>query len=584
MSTESVVVSTSSNRATLVQASPQNPVLAFNSDTVNNIYQSEQDSFNIGQTNVVILRPLASIVLITDTYFATNGVPGIILETFPSISITPSPVDVAVSLIAAGLATSANQGLANLVAQGISNITSSLAPGNPSLHSQVANSFFTNPATGNADISGWFNRFANGAFTAAGINGATLPVGSGQTNGFSFVSTGGGALAQIQYGGGQNFSCSPGDIIPVHFWVNAAQTTSAAFVGAAFYTAAGAFISTLQVNTNIITANQWQKISNEFIAPPTAAICGPVFGLQPLTNGQSFFGCAAISYNANTQGTLPGDHAQAIANTGINGNLPTLLDTEVLNNTAGAWGPFTTALPACGSYLIAITTTTLADPSCSDFTVSHLDASGNVVHQDFFGAVPGGAWPGSGFIGFPLTMTGPVLLRGNIYGTTIQISGNKAAAAFANAITGSAGLTMSGFTYRLYTLPYNVPDTMPKMSTGSASLATSNGLGPGNLLQAYVAQPFAAAGSVESVVTPYAGPAKLFARHATAGGTVQLLGYSVASGAANKVWTAVFDIAVGAGGDVTVFPVALPACLVVLFNSITAAGTTNVSLVGDVSV
>lgn len=582
MTTQSTVVSANSQYATLIEASPNNPILAYNSDTANNIYQSEDHSFTIGQTNVVTLRPLASVVLITDTYFATNGVANVILETMPSISITPSPIDVAASLITAGLATANNQQLANLVAQGISNISAGSAAGNPTLHSQVGNPYFTNAATGVADISGWTNRFGNGTFNPVGVNQSTaLPVGSGQVNGFQFISSGGGSAAQIQYGGGQNFSCAPGDIISAHWMVDAQQTSSSAFVGIAFFTATGVFISTLSVNVNIITTNQWQKISNEFIAPATAAICGPVFGLAPLTNGQSFYGTAVIAYNASANGTLPGDHAVAIANTGINGNLPTLLDTEVLNATNGAWGPFTTALPACGSYLIAITTTTPANTSCSDFTVTHLDSGGNIVHQDFFGAVPGGSWPANGIVAPALALTSPTLLRGNIYGTTLQISGNKAAAAFVNFATGAAGAVMSGFTYRLYTLPYNVPDTMPKMSNGGASLS-ANGFAPSNLLFSYAAQAIPAAGSGQGMIIPYAGPAKMFVRQSAAG-TVQLFGFSVANGN-NKLWSAVFDIPASAAGVTETFAISIPACLVAVFNSNGAGGMNSwLSIVAEAS-
>jgi len=273
-----------------------------------------------------------------------------------------------------------------------------------------------------------------------------------------------------------------------------------------------------------------------------------------------------------------------ISTTGINGSLPSLLDTEVLSPASGVWGPFTNALPAaCGSYLIAITPGTPADPFCSDFTVDHLDDNSNIVHTDFFGAAYGGSWPGSDIVGSAIQMSGPTLLRGNIYGTQLRISGLKAAAAMLNTITGSSGIIMSGFTYRLYTLPYNVPDAMPKMSNGSASLL-AQGDSPSNLLAAFVNFPLTAGSTISSPIVPYAGPAVLNCRCAANPASVEMQEYSVANGT-TPLGKQVADMIVSNTAGNECVPFNISACLNILavVNNSAATSTINVSLVAATS-
>lgn len=85
--------------------------MLFNTSNNTNVYLSDDPSFNAGtsDTDYVILRPLASFVIIANMYLATINVQDVVVFTLPGISATPSPIDSAASLITAGLATSALQ-------------------------------------------------------------------------------------------------------------------------------------------------------------------------------------------------------------------------------------------------------------------------------------------------------------------------------------------------------------------------------------------------------------------------------------------------------------------------------------------
>jgi hypothetical protein len=324
MTTQTITVSSEDLYPTLIEASPNQPILIFNTSDNINVYASEDSSFSIlSVTSSIIVRPLGYIIMIVPMYFATQGVPNVEVQALPAIGVGPSPIDVAASLILAGLATSANQTTA--IANQQTNI-STIEQGNAALgaingnhvalHSMIGNSFFTDP-NGNADLAGWVTR--NGTAQTAGVNGSTsLPTGVSQNNGFFFTANG-TAPGQIQVGGANTalVPVTPGAQVVSHWWVNPQSLASPAFVGHAYFNAAGTFISTLMVNTTLVgNANVWTKIYGTTVAPANAAWVDFVYGLSTPVNGATFYGAACIGYVSGVPGTLANDHAQAISTTG----------------------------------------------------------------------------------------------------------------------------------------------------------------------------------------------------------------------------------------------------------------------------
>ena len=128
-----------------------------------------------------------------------------------------------------------------------------------------------------------------------------------------------------------------------------------------------------------------------------------------------------------------------------NANAPQLIASVSAIAAGAAWGPFTYNLGGAPAYTLALTPTVAANSCATDVTVQHLDASNNVIYTEFFGAVNAGSWP-------PYGTSSVTLIRGNLYGTSIRISGTFAATAFCQAVNGTA-LTATGGSIGVYTVP-----------------------------------------------------------------------------------------------------------------------------------
>jgi hypothetical protein len=210
---------------------------------------------------------------------------------------------------------------------------------------------------------------------------------------------------------------------------------------------------------------------------------------------------------------------------------------------SGVFGPIDASVLSGGSYLLTVSPQTPANVAITDITVQHLDSLGNVVYTDFFG----GTFCGNGDIAI-LQVPGPVNLRGNIYGITLRISGNRGTAAFSNAVLGTAGLLTTPVILNLYTLPFSIPDPYPKVFTGGALIGSFTGTTPGGLLATFVGTTLTP--STSSVITPlvpYAGPAIMTYYESgvittPANAQIAILSYTVASGSGTPVaqsnWTA----------------------------------------------
>lgn len=291
-------------------------------------------------------------------------------------------------------------------------------------------------------------------------------------------------------------------------------------------------------------------------------------------------GLATLAQQVTQETAIPAN----ISTVGINGSLPMLIDTEVLSAASGPWGNFTTALPqAAGSYLLAITPATAGEPVVSDFIIDHLDAGGVVVHTDFFGAVYAGTLPG-GLTAQGVQCESPTLLRGNIYGTQLRVSGIKGTAAFTSTVTGGNLVgAMSGFTYRLYSLPYNIPDSMPKMSNGNVLLASSSN-GPGGILAAFYAFAIAAGVQFTMPLVPYSGPAVIGTHSSASALTVRVVQFSVSNGT-TPISRQTIDVPSGTADPTGTRSIDIANCLNVLqvLNSGGVATTADVSVVAGVS-
>lgn len=236
---------------------------------------------------------------------------------------------------------------------------------------------------------------------------------------------------------------------------------------------------------------------------------------------------------------------------------------NVISVGGGAtWGPIAIQMPAGGAYLLAVTALNAANVAATDITVQHYDTFGNLVYTDFFGAVPSGTW------GVLLNMSnGPTLVRGNLYGSTIKISGQTATSADINGWLGSSGLVSSGVKIVAYSLPLVTADPEPKIFNGSALIGAFGGATPGGLLATFDSETLTpGTNSADTPLVPYSGPAVLSFEStgiSTSPGNARfiLLGYTVANGV-----TSVYQMRhlSAASGVMAVFPIDLPACLSII--------------------
>lgn len=173
---------------------------------------------------------------------------------------------------------------------------------------------------------------------------------------------------------------------------------------------------------------------------------------------------------------------------------------------AGAtWGPVNVTVPSGGSYHAAVFPTTAGQYCCTDVAVGHFDRNNVATWQDFFGGVLLGG--GGGGVG---ASTGATILRGNLYGTLLQFSGNACASAFLNAVLPAGGFTATGLKINVYSTPFSLTDPQPKVTASQANLHSFVSSTP-ELALAVMNETVIAAnttGGTEPVM-PYAGPAVL---------------------------------------------------------------------------
>ena len=224
-----------------------------------------------------------------------------------------------------------------------------------------------------------------------------------------------------------------------------------------------------------------------------------------------------------------------------------------------AWGPTNILMPSGGSYHLVVIPTIASDFACTDVIINHLDPSGNMVYQDFFG----GVLCGDGLVGNAGNANAAVC-RGNIYGTTLQIAGNIAASAFLNAVIPGHAFTASGVSLKLYVTPFALNDPEPKVINSAPSLFSLMSGTPNGLLAIMNGTAVAANSSTTALpMLAYSGSA-----------TIEIEQEGIAAAANALLIIQGWGVAFGSGGPVTirrykgltastafVFPVQLPSLL-----------------------
>jgi hypothetical protein len=209
--------------------------------------------------------------------------------------------------------------------------------------------------------------------------------------------------------------------------------------------------------------------------------------------------------------------------------------------------------------MIALSAVTAGELGLTDITVQHYDYLGNLVWTDFFGAVVCGTTTA-----LSISLPGPTIIRGNIYGTVIKISGQVGNSGFLNGVFGTAGFTASSVSYKLYVLPGSNGDPDPKISNGTAVLNPPNATTPGGLLAYFINETLAGGQSTTiNCMVPYTGPAVLNLQAqsatATAANVLVLIAHWSVVNTASQISRMVFEPTALSQGEA--FSINLPACL-----------------------
>ena len=201
----------------------------------------------------------------------------------------------------------------------------------------------------------------------------------------------------------------------------------------------------------------------------------------------------------------------------------------------GAWGPVNVPMPSGGSYHIAIFPSDTTRFACTDIVVSHLDSRGIPTFQDFYG----GVLCGNGLAGLQGNCNAAVV-RGNIYGNTLQISGTLASSAYLNAVIPGHAFTAAGASLNVYATPFALSDPQPKVTAAAADVNSFLQLTP----QSQLAVINAAVVNFGTTLGPlplliYSGPATIdIEQEGVAAGANMLLtvnGFTVGGGSGNVI-------------------------------------------------
>ena len=220
-----------------------------------------------------------------------------------------------------------------------------------------------------------------------------------------------------------------------------------------------------------------------------------------------------------------------------------------------AWVAPAVNMPAGGSYHLVLRPVTLADYCVTDVIVGHFDSRGVSNFQDIYGGVLFGQNGGGNY-----ASCGAAILRGNLFGVQLRLTGQTADSPFINAVIPPGGFTATGFTIDVYSTPFALPDPLPKVTVTTSNLHSLTSDTPQSSLANVRDLNVAASGSsfVEPVMA-YSGPAVLEITQtgiaAPANAQLVVNEYTVANGSGTP-WT-IRRVKGLATGQYYAFPVAL---------------------------
>lgn len=186
------------------------------------------------------------------------------------------------------------------------------------------------------------------------------------------------------------------------------------------------------------------------------------------TNTNNVHTDLALGTNPLLNGTQPGaligtagnTVAKEIGLTGLNASVPIKLTSIGPFAAGAAWGPSAAINFTLGAaYRLVITPSVAGDVFATDLIVTHQDAAGNTTYTEAFTVTN---WGNTGLSG-GTSATGGVIVRGNLQGSKIVLSGTTISQANWNTINSSVG-TVSGINITIYYDAYPIAEAKPKVT------------------------------------------------------------------------------------------------------------------------
>lgn len=207
--------------------------------------------------------------------------------------------------------------------------------------------------------------------------------------------------------------------------------------------------------TNVLLVSQQQTPQQSSSIP-----------VQPLTNatitGRGAWYASAqsgkvssVTVSSSAQlSPSPAQIAAQIALSGVSSAVPALIAAPVLVAGVGAtFGPTIYSFPFGAAYMLVCNANTPTNACWADIRIQHLDTSGNVVYEEDYSV-------GIGSLG----NFSPVIIRGNLEGNRLQISGTVATGAQINALPfGNGPFTGTGLILGVYSLAQAITPATPKI-------------------------------------------------------------------------------------------------------------------------
>jgi hypothetical protein len=241
------------------------------------------------------------------------------------------------------------------------------------------------------------------------------------------------------------------------------------------------------------------------------------------------------------------------------------------------WSIPNAQVPSGGAYMIVVRNETFTGAmAVTDIQVTHLDSSGQIVYEEYFG----GVWVGGAALGRNACQS--AIVRGNTYGSTLQITGVTSSLAFITGLLPGLSIASSRINVAVYSIPFTITDPSPKVYSSATFGGALSVQTPNQLVGEYVGVNVGPASSSPNVpLLSYAGPAVLMgtitALTNNANGIILVNSYTVSGGSAAPV--AFKNFRGWANAQYAAVPINLPAAFNVMrIQNQEAANTINVNL------